>query len=118
MEIEAIRKLRWVGSSREDLKSLPSVVQDKMGYNLYQAQLGKFPYYAKPLKGISGVFEIICDFDKRTYRAVYATKLSEDIYVLHVFQKKSTIGIKTPKPDIDLIKARFQMAKIIATGDL
>jgi phage-related protein len=118
METETIRKLKWIGSSREDLKSLPSIAQDKIGYNLYQAQLGKFPYYAKPLKGLSGIIEIVCDFDKKTYRAVYATKLGENIYVLHVFQKKSTIGIKTPKPDIDLIKARFQMAKIIATGDL
>lgn len=28
-------------------------------------------------------------------------KLEENIYVLNSFQKKSTIGIKTPKPDQD-----------------
>lgn len=116
--MEKIKKLRWLGSSREDLKSLPPEVQDEIGYALYQAQLGKFPYYAKPLKGFNGVFEIICDFDRRTYRAVYAIKLGEHVYVLHVFQKKSVLGIKTPKPEINLIKTRLQMAKAIVAGDL
>lgn len=116
--MEKIKKIRWISSSRTDLKTFPSAVQDKIGYNLYQAQLGDFPYYAKPLKGFGGIFEIVCDFDRNTYRAVYATKLGDYIYVLHVFQKKSTIGIRTPKPEIDLIKTRFQAAKFIAAGDL
>lgn len=38
-------------------------------------------------------------------------KLGEDIYVLHSFQKKSTIGVKTPKPDLDLIKTRLSKVK-------
>lgn len=113
-----IKKLRWIGSSRKDLKALPPEVQDEVGYALYQSQLGELPYHAKPLKGLSGVFEIVCDFDRRTYRAMYATKLGNYIYVLHVFQKKSTIGIKTPKTEIDLIKTRLQTAKLIAKGDL
>lgn len=62
------------------------------------------------------MIEIICDFDKNTYRAVYATKLGERIYVLHVFQKKSKSGIKTPKEEIDLIKRRLQTAKEIYRG--
>jgi phage-related protein len=113
-----IKKLKWVSSSRSDLKSFPPEVQDEIGYSLYQAQIGEFPYYAKPLKGLSGVYEIVCDFDKRTYRAAYVTKLGDFLYVLHAFQKKSTFGIKTPKPDRELIKARLKMATTIATGDL
>jgi phage-related protein len=35
---------------------------------------------------------------------VYAIQLSEDIWVVHAFQKKSTQGIKTPKREIDLVK--------------
>jgi phage-related protein len=42
---------------------------------------------------------------------VYAIKLADVIYVLHSFQKKSKSGIKTPKPDIDLIKKRLALAK-------
>jgi phage-related protein len=30
------------------------------------------------------------------------------VYVLHCFQKKSTHGIATPKPDMDLIEARLK----------
>jgi phage-related protein len=31
--------------------------------------------------------------------------------VLHVFQKKSTRGISTPKADIDLIRERLKIAE-------
>lgn len=33
------------------------------------------------------------------------------VYVLHCFQKKSKHGIKTPQPDIDLIKRRLRVAE-------
>jgi phage-related protein len=41
-------------------------------------------------------------------RAVYAVQLGEDVWVVHAFQKKSTQGIKTPKREIDLIRARLK----------
>jgi len=112
-----LKQLMWVGSSREDLKEFPEETQDEIGYGLYQAQLGLFPDNAKPLKGFNGVFEIIENFDSNTYRAVYATKLGEYLYVLHAFQKKSKTGIKTPKEDVGLIRQRLQTAKIIARGE-
>lgn len=55
--------------------------------------------------------EIVVDYDKNTYRAVYAVKIGEAIYVLHCFQKKSKYGIATPKKEIDLIKRRFNEVK-------
>jgi phage-related protein len=113
-----LKQIIWVGSSRDDLKELPGEVQDDMGYGLYQAQLGDFPDNAKPLRGFSGVTEIISDFDKNTYRSIYATKIDERLFVLHVFQKKSKKGIKTPKEEIELIKRRLQTAKLIAKGEL
>jgi phage-related protein len=42
---------------------------------------------------------------------VYTTKLAGVVYVLHVFRKKSTHGIATPKRDLDLIKARLRRAR-------
>lgn len=101
---------------KEDLRDLPEDVQSEVGYSLYQAQQGLFPDTAKPLKGIRGVFEIVCDFNRGSYRAVYATQVGEHLYVLHVFQKKSTQGTKTPKHEIDLIKQRLQWAQKIAKG--
>jgi len=109
--LKILKKLHWVGSSRDDLRSLPEEVQDEIGYGLYEAQMGRFPHDAKPLTGFDGVFEIVNRFNKNTYRAVYVTKLGDWIYVLHVFQKKSVFGIKTPKPDMELIKKRLQAAK-------
>jgi phage-related protein len=109
----SLKRLIWIGTSRYDLKTLPAEVKEDIGYALYQAQLGFFPDYAKPLKGISGVIEIISDFDKNTYRAVYATKIDKQIYVLHVFQKKSKHGIKMPREEIELIKSRLKKAKEI-----
>jgi phage-related protein len=57
-----------------------------------------------------GVYEISKRYDTDTYRAVYAVKIGEKIYVLHAFQKKSKQGIKTPQADIDLIKQRYKDA--------
>mgnify|MGYP006391579425 CR=1 FL=1 len=66
----------------------------------------------KPLKGLgSGVYEIVCDYDKNTYRAVYIVNIGEAIYVLHAFQKKFKTGIKTPKEEIDVIKERLKQLK-------
>jgi phage-related protein len=68
---------------------------------------------AKPLKGFGGarVMEIVERYRSDAYRAVYAVQFADAIYVLHVFQKKSTRGIATPKPDIDLIKQRLAEAE-------
>lgn len=52
-----------------------------------------------------------------TYRAVYTVKLSVAIYVLHCFQKKSTKGIVTPKPDMDKIRDRLKLAEQHAKGE-
>lgn len=102
-----LKKLIWIGSSE---------VQDELGYGLHQAQTGLFPDRAKPLKGFKGVTEIKSDFDKNTYRAVYAVKLGSEIYVLHAFQKKSKSRIKTPQEELDLIQRRFLKAQELARG--
>ncbi|HSW93240.1 MAG TPA: type II toxin-antitoxin system RelE/ParE family toxin [Gammaproteobacteria bacterium] len=111
----SLKPLIWIGSSKDDLRALPEDVQDEIGYGLHEAQAGDFPDHGKPLKGFSGVIELICDHDKNTYRAVYATKLGNNIYVLHVFQKKSKVGKKTPKEEIELISRRLKTAKEIYT---
>ena len=54
--------------------------------------------------------EIVVDYDRATYRAVYTVRFAEWIYVLHVFKKKSRSGITTPKPDLELIERRLKQA--------
>lgn len=108
-----IKSIVWVGSSKEDLKSLPEMAQDVFGYALYLAQVGKKHPDAKPLRGFGGasVLEVIEDYRGDTYRAVYTVKFVEAVYVLHVFQKKSKHGIATPKSDLALIKERLIRAQ-------
>lgn len=105
------KPLKWIGSSLEDLKSLPDEPRRDIGFALSAVQVGRFPPDAKSLKGLNGVYEIRTDFDRNTYRAVYVVNLGDAIYVLHVFQKKSRKGIATPKADMDLIRARLRLVK-------
>ena len=67
---------------------------------------------AKPLKGFgSGMFEVALAWRGDAYRAVYAVQIAEDVWVVHALQKKSKTGIKTPKPELDLIRQRLQRLK-------
>jgi len=69
------------------------------------------------LDGSAGVLEVVEDSGGATYRAVYTIKFGETVYVLHCFQKKSTHGIATPKPDMDLIRQRLKAAEAHAKGE-
>ena len=83
-----------------------------MGYALGLAQLGAKHPNAKPWRGEApGVFEIVEGHRGDTYRAVYAARFADVVYVLHAFQKKSTQGIKTPLADVRLISARLKRAQ-------
>lgn len=63
------------------------------------------------------MIEIVSDYMTDTYRAVYALKLGDSIYVLHVFQKKSKRGRAIPKKDMDLIRKRLYEARQLARGN-
>jgi len=101
----------WQKSSKKDLLTFPVPVIKEIGHALHLAQQGEKSPDAKPLKGISGVLEIVENHDTDTYRAVYTVRFEKAIYVLHCFQKKSKSGIATPKQDIDLIKQRLKEAE-------
>jgi phage-related protein len=95
---------------------LPDLVVDVFGYALYLAQTGRKHVQAKPLKGFgsAGVLEIVEDWDRSTYRAVYTVEFKGMVFVLHAFQKKSRRGAATPKGDIDIIRERLKAAEQIA----
>jgi phage-related protein len=110
------KPLHWIGSSKRDLKALPNPVEDLFGFALYLAQVGRKHEQAKPLKGFgsAGVLEVTEDWDRSTYRAVYTVRFQTAVFVLHVFQKKSTRGTATPRGDIDLIRQRLKVAEQFA----
>ncbi len=114
MDAKLPKPIIWIGSSLRDLRKLPSAVRREIGHALHMEEVGERSHKAKMLKGFSGVIEIVSDYVTNTYRAVYAIKIDNNIYVLHVFKKKSKRGIATTKRDLDKIKRRLQIAKHIA----
>jgi phage-related protein len=107
-----MKALRWIGSSQKDLMLFPVAVRKEIGYALHVAQMGDMYVHAKPLKGLgSGIYEIVSDHDKNTYRSIYVVNLKDAVYVLHAFQKKSKEGIKTPQEEIDVAKDRLKRLK-------
>ena len=82
----------------------PQIPQGCAGYfwaSVIDAQTGSTHPDATPLKGFggAGVLEVVEHHIGSTYRAVYTVKYAGVVYVLHVFQKKSKAGIKTPKEE-------------------
>jgi phage-related protein len=98
MESE-LKPVRWVGSSRRDLRSFPALVRRDIGQALYAAQWGEEYPCVKALQGFGGrsVLEIVAPYAGDTYRAVYTVRFKDAIYVLHAFQKKSKRSVSTPK---------------------
>jgi phage-related protein len=98
----SLKPLYWLGSSKRDLLSLPGPVEDLFGYALYLAQDGRKHE------------QVVEDWDRSTYRAVYTVRFEGVVFVLHIFQKKSKRGAATPKADIDLIRERLKVADQVA----
>jgi phage-related protein len=113
-----LKPVYWVGSSLKDLRACPEEIQDVVGYALFLAQEGGQHPAAKRLKGeLQGLVDVVEDHASGTYRAVYTAKLADMVYVLHVFQKKATRGIATPRRELDLIKVRLRWAERHARGE-
>ena len=107
------KPVRWIGSSRDDVRNFPEPVRLRIGGALWEAQIGRKAPWAKPLKGFGGssVLEILDDHDGDAYRAVYTVRLAGVVYVLQAFQKKSKRGIATPRLEIALIQQRLKRAE-------
>ncbi|HVI24632.1 MAG TPA: type II toxin-antitoxin system RelE/ParE family toxin [Xanthomonadaceae bacterium] len=102
-----------LNAAREEILNFPGDVRCDAAYALRIAEEGGKHPAAKPLQGFGGasVLEIVLDDSGDTYRAVYTVQFDDVTVLLHAFQKKSTKGIKTPKHNIDLVKARLAAAK-------
>jgi phage-related protein len=107
-ETPLLRKpVRFLGTSREDLRHMPETVRHAIGGELMRLQLGRIPADFKPMPTVgAGAFEIRVRDATGAFRAMYVTKFAEAIYVLHVFQKKSR---KTAKSDLALARQRYRL---------
>ena len=110
--IRSTRPVSWIKAALREFETFPHGVRSICLTALTIAAEGGKADIAKPMRGLgSGVFEIALPFRGDAFRVVYAVQLGEDIWVVHVFQKKSTRGIKTPKAEIDLVKDRMKRLK-------
>lgn len=109
MKRSAPKPIVWLGDTLATLRGCPQDVQDEFGYALYLAQIGEKYFRAKPLTGLGpGVLEIVSDHRGDAYRGIYTVRFAGKVYVLHVFQKKSKTGIRTPRSDIELVRQRLK----------
>ena len=105
-----VNQVAFLRTSRE----FPEEIKDSVGYTLHKIQEGQTPKNVKPLIGLKpAVFEIVSSYNTNTYRLAYTVKISEVVYVLHCFLKKSKKGIATPKKEMNLIKQRLRDIFII-----
>jgi phage-related protein len=107
------KPLHFVASSLKDLRAMPEEVQDVFGSALLDAQYGDHPEGARSFgEGVPRkVMKLVEDHDGDTYRAAYTVFFPGAVYLLHVFKKKSTGGVSTPRRDKDLIRVRLRAAE-------
>lgn len=77
MRDKPTRPVFWVGDSKNRLLAFPREVRRAIGFALQRQQEGQNHHKIKPLRGFSGVYEIVSDYARDTYRSVYAVNLGE-----------------------------------------
>jgi phage-related protein len=112
LPVRSTRQILWLKAAKRDFEDFPYDAQLELRRDLTLAAEGGWPHIAKPLKGFgSGIIELALRHHGDAFRVVYALQIAADIWVVHAFQKKSKTGIKTPKPEIDLIHQRLKRLK-------
>jgi phage-related protein len=107
-----VRAISWFRAARKAFEDFPADLQHDMLDALTVAAEGSKSDKAKPLHGLgSGVFEISMQKRGDAFRGIYAVQVGADVWVLHVFQKKSKSGISTPKSEIDVVRERLKRLK-------
>ncbi|HAT8371318.1 type II toxin-antitoxin system RelE/ParE family toxin [Legionella pneumophila serogroup 1] len=100
-----MKPIRFLGDSLSRLREFDVDAKQDAGYQLDKVQRGEQPDDFKPMPSIGkGVEEIRIWDESGTYRVIYTARLTDAVYVLHAFHKKTQA---TAKRDIDLAKARF-----------
>jgi phage-related protein len=100
-----MKRLVWLGSSRDEVRSFPPEARREIGHELDQVQQGLEPSDWKALPGLgSGIYEIRVHAGNE-YRVAYVAKFPEVIYVLHAFVKKTA---RMSDRDGTIIRKRYQ----------
>lgn len=103
-----MKKLRFIGSSLDDLKNFPIEARREAGFELDAVQRGGLPSDFKPLLAVGpGAYEIRIHA-LGEWRVVYVAKFDNAVYVLHAFQKKTQ---RTRSEDIQLAARRYKQLR-------
>jgi len=101
-----MKQVSFLGDSLEAIRSFPDGARRETGFQLDRVQRGLDPDHWKPMRSIgAGVREIRVSDATGAFRTVYVATLSDAIYVLHAFQKKTQA---TSRHDIVLAIARYK----------
>jgi phage-related protein len=101
-----MKSVRFLGDSRKALREFPADARQEAGHQLERVQMGLPAEDFKPMPSIGrGVEEIRVWEESGTYRVVYTARLTEAVYVIHAFQKKTRA---TSQRDIEIARERFQ----------
>ncbi|MCP4656181.1 MAG: type II toxin-antitoxin system RelE/ParE family toxin [bacterium] len=104
------KRIYWMGSSRNDLRSFPRRARRKAGFQLRAVQLGQRPTESEPLPTVGRGVEEIRIRTNGAHRVFYVAKFKDAVYVLHAFQKKTR---KTSSRDIEIARQRHgQIVKL------
>lgn len=101
-----MKPVRFVGTSREDIRGFPDEARQTAGYQLQRIQEGEQPDDWKPMVSVgAGAAEIRVRDRAGAFRLIFVAKFQEAVYVLHCFQKKTR---QTLKADIAVAKTRYK----------
>lgn len=101
-----MKPVEFLGDSLEALKQFPRIARRSAGFQLDKVQRGLDPDDWKPLKTVgTGVNEIRVRDAAGAFRVIYVARLTEAIFVLHCFEKKSR---RTPASDIEIARKRYR----------
>lgn len=100
-----MKRLVWLGSSLDDVRSWTGETQRNAGYQLFKIQSGLEPSDWKPMPGVGGGVQELRIHCGNEYRIIYVATLAEAVYVLHAFEKKTR---KTPHTVLEVARQRLQ----------
>lgn len=105
----------WEGDSKEVLQRFPDGIRQNLGFQLWQLQQGERPNDYRPLASVGpGVFELRDQDERAWYRVVYLSRISDVIYVLHCFEKKSR---EMPRGDFEKARQRLKAVRARLTEE-
>ena len=109
-----MKRLRFVGSAKDDLSAFPNAARNRAGHELFMVQVGREPDDWKPMSAVGpGAREIRVRDKAGAFRVIYVARFEDAVYVLHAFQKKAQ---KTSRVDLELAKERYRIARELAQG--